>query len=265
MKPANAALIKDCLHASTGRLSSLFLPPVKKYAILTAGRSGSNLLVSLIKSIPKTRQHGEIIGEYQLQSASVRRRICSVGPEAYLDRRLSRMSNEAIVGVKLLYRHLEDDYGEKFGITDTSGLTEYLRSAEDIRLIHLKRKDRLAAVISTRLAYESREWVGGSYGDRTLVLPVDWVRRRFERLENWEAKIARTYRSDRLLEMTYEDLIAQKDVEMRRLCDFLDVPPAPFHSKMSKQNKRAKSEVVENFAELKDAFAHTRYAPLFEE
>ncbi|WP_422050601.1 sulfotransferase [Shimia sp.] len=264
MKPANAALIKDCLHASAGRISDLFLPPVKKYAILSAGRSGSNLLVSLIKSIPKTRQHGEIIGEYQLQSAAVRRRITGAGAQSYLERRLSRMSNEDIVGVKLLYRHLESDYGEKFGISDTSGVLPYLRAAEDIRLIHLRRKDKLAVLISTRLAYESGEWVGGSYGDRTLELPVDWVRDRFEWLESWETRIAEAFPPSRLLQMTYEDLVAQKEAEMQRLCAFLDVPPAPFHSKMSKQNKRPKSEVVKNFAELKDAFAGTRYAPLFE-
>ncbi|WP_372574041.1 sulfotransferase [Ruegeria jejuensis] len=264
MTPARAALIKDCLHASAGRVCDAFLPELKKYVVLSAGRSGSNLLVSFIKSIPKNIQHGEIIGEFQLQSMAVRQRINKTGPAAYLDRRLSRMTTETLTGAKLLYRHLEDDYGEKFGIPGTGGLLDHLLSRDDIRIVHLSRRDKLAVLISTRLAYETGEWVGGSYGDRTVHLPVDWVRDRFAWLEGWEDRIAASFPAQRVLQMTYEELVSDTGGEMQRLFRFLDVPAAPVHSSMSKQNKRPKPEVIENYAELKEAFSGTPHAPLFD-
>ncbi len=264
MNPAHSVLIKDFLHVAAGRVSDIFLPELKKYAIISAGRSGSNLLVSLLKSTPKNIQHGEIVGEYQLQSATVRRRINKVGPTAYLDRRLSRMATEKLTGVKLLYRHLEDDYGEKYGIPGTGALIDHLLASEDIRVIHLCRKDRLAVLVSNRLAYETGEWVGGAYGGKTVVLPVDWVQENFTWLEGWENRIAEVFPRQRVLQMTYEELVSGTEEEMGRVFRFLELPASPVHSTMSRQNKRLKSEVIENYAELKEAFSGTRYASLFD-
>jgi len=258
-------LIKDGLQATAGKIADVFLPGLKKYVIVSAGRSGSNLLVSLLKSAPRNTQHGEVIGEFHLQSMAVRRRINKVGPAAYVARRLGRMTTENLVGIKLLYRHLESDYGEKFGIPGTGTVIDHLCSDDEIRVVHLRRRDKLAVLISTRLAYETGEWVGGSYGNQTVVLPVDWVQDRFSWLEHWEDRVARVFPEPRVLQMTYEDLVANTVEEMDRLFGFLEMPSSPVQSKMSRQNKRPKSEVIENYSELREAFSGTPYAPLFEE
>jgi LPS sulfotransferase NodH len=265
MQPHYAVPLKDLLHATAGATASLALPPVKKFVILSSGRSGSNLLTSFMKSHPRVFQHGEIFGEFQLESPSVRRRINRAGLGAYLDRRLSRLTIEEAVGVKILYSNLEPRYGEVRGIPGTDTLMDHMLADPALRIIHLRREDKLAMLISMRLANELGQWVSGSYGDTTVTLPVDWVREQFVWLEGWEARIVAHFPEERLLDMSYEGLVADTPGEMARLFAFLDLKTAPVRSRMSKQNKRGKAEVVENYAELSAAFADTQYAPMFTE
>lgn len=265
MQPHFTVPIKDALHATVGTAASLFMPPVRKFAILSSGRAGSNLLKSLMKSHPEVFQHGEIFGEFQLESPSVRRRINKLGVGAYLDRRLSRMTTERLTGVKILYGNLEARYGKVRGIPGNEVLLPHMLADPSIRFVHLRRKDKLALLISLRLAGELHNWESGSYGDKTVEMPVDWVRDRFAWLESWEERIAQEFPEDRLLQMTYEDLSADTPGQMARLFEFLDLEPAEVKSRMSKQNTRSKAEVVENFAELKAAFAGTAYEGLFED
>lgn len=264
MDPKYAMLIKDALHKTVGITASLILPPVKKFVILSSGRSGSNLLASFMKSHPKIFQHGEIFGEFQLEYPSVRRRINRAGLGTYLDQRLSRMTTEEAAGVKILYGNLEPRYGEIRGIPGTDALMDHMLADPAIRIVHLRREDKLAMLISMRLANELSQWVSGSYGDTTVILPVDWVREQFAWLEGWEARIASHFPEDRLLDMSYEGLVADTSGEMARLVEFLELKAAPVSSRMSRQNKRSKAEVVENYAELCEAFAGTPYAPMFE-
>ena len=133
MQPGYSVPIKDLLHASIGAAASLILPPVKKFVILSSGRSGSNLLSSLMKSHPKVTQHGEVFGEFQLESQLVRRRINQAGACRYLDRRLGRMTTEEAAGVKILYGNLEARYGEVRGIPGNDALLGHLQTSPDIR------------------------------------------------------------------------------------------------------------------------------------
>lgn len=250
---------------TVGAAASLVLAPVKKFVILSSGRSGSNLLTSFMKSHPRVFQHGEIFGEFQLESLSVRRRINRSGLGSYLDRRLGRLTIEEAAGVKILYGNLESRYGEVRGIPGTGELMDHMLADPSIRIVHLRREDKLAMLISMRLANELGQWVSGSYGDTTVTLPIDWVREQFAWLEGWETRIAEHFPSDRLFDMSYEGLVTDTPGEMARLFAFLNIEAAPVSSRMSKQNKRAKAEVVENYAELSAAFAGTPYARMFKE
>ncbi len=264
MRPHYSTLLKDILHRTVGKTAAAFSPPVKKFIILSSGRAGSNLLVSLMKSHPGIFQHSEILGEFQLESQLIRRRISKVGVNAYLDRRLSRIGFEKAIGLKLLYGNLEARYGEVRGVPGVEHLLEHVLKNPNIRVIHLRREDKLALLVSIRLANELRQWVSGGYGDTTIEMPVEWVTQKFEWLEAWEARIAQLFPASRLHQMTYEQLAGNTETEMRRLFSFLDLEPAETQSRMSKQNKRTKSEIIENFEELRSAFSGSRFAPLFD-
>lgn len=265
LKPGYTVPVKDLLRLTVGRASSLMLPDTKRFIVLTSGRSGSNLLVSLMNAHRGIRQHGEIFGEYQLGSRSVRRRINNAGAARYLDQRLERMAFELATGVKVLYGNMEAQYGRERGISGIEALPQSIVADSRLFVVHLVRMNKLATVVSAGLADKTRQWLHGSYGDQRIRLSVDWLQSRFEWLAEWEDWVHRAIPASRVLRTTYEDLVADTDGEIGRVFDFLGVPRAEVASPVKRQSRRSKSEVVENFAELRAAFHGTPYAPMFDE
>lgn len=265
MKPEYSTAIRDLLHASVGRTANLVLPPVTRFAVISSGRSGSNFLNSLMRSHRRVVQHGEIFGEFHLEAQSVRDRINRAGIIGYLNRRLDRMGIEHATGIKLLYNNFEERYGHVRGIPGTEQILPYMIEDPDIRIVHLVREDKLATLISHELAMGSKQWVKGGYGARTVHLDPDWVQGMFEKIDRWEARIPTLFADNRRLDMTYDTLVSQTESEMKRVFDFLNLAPVAVKSPLTKQNKRAKSQVVENFNELRQAFAGTPYEDLIRE
>lgn len=265
MKPSYTVPAKDLLRLTVGRASSLMLPDTKRFMVLTSGRSGSNLLVSLMKAHRGIRQHGEIFGEYQLESKRVRRRINQIGVARYLDQRLERIAFESATGVKLLYGNMESQYGRERGIHGVGALPRHIAADPRLLVVHLVRRDRFATVISAGLANKTRQWLNGSYGGQRVRLPVEWVQSRFEWLEAWDDWVDQAIPPSRLLQINYETLVADTGAEIGRVFDFLGVRRTEVVSSVRKQRKRPKSKVVENFGELRAAFRGTPYAPMFDE
>lgn len=265
MKPKYSTALRDGLHYSVGKVADALLPPTKKMIIVSPGRAGSNLLMSFIKSIPSNFQHGEIFGEYQVQSAAVRSKINSAGPIEYLNRRLNRTTTESFTGVKILYRHFEPEYGDKYGIPGNGVLWEHICERDDIFVVHQHRVDKFSMLLSNRLAFASDQWTGGSYNGAQVHMPVDWVEEQLEWLESWELKIAAEVPADRLLDMTYENLTQDTEGELKKFFAFMNVPEVPVQSKMTKQNKKTKAESIDNYDQLRAHFAETRFAPFFNE
>ncbi len=265
MDPRLSMPIKNLLRLTIGRAADAVLPGTTRFVVLTSGRSGSNFLTSLMKSHRRIVQHGEIFGEFQLRSSLVRNHINRVGVTSYLDRRLERMTWEAATGVKILYGNLEPGYGENWGIPGNDALPGHISDDPDLRIIHLVREDKLAMLVSARLASKTRTWLKGSYGGQSVTLPADWVRSRFEWLETWENWVATAIPPDRVLQTTYETLVARQSPEVDRVFKFLGVPPATVTSPLKKQLRRPKSEVVRNYRELCAEFRGTRYEALFSE
>ena len=139
-------LTKDLLRASTGRLGDTFCSPSTKLVIFSRGRTGSNLLVSLLRSHPQIWHHHEIFGEYYLQHDFIRNEVNRLGAVAYFERVLQRMFIERVVGVKFLYFHLEPEWARQWNVPDVPTLLPVLRQRRDLRIIHLKRRNHLATL-----------------------------------------------------------------------------------------------------------------------
>ena len=175
------------------------------------------------------------------------------------------MAFELATGVKILYGNLEPNYGRERGIPGTEALPRHIANDPSLRIIHLVREDKLATLISAKLARKTQQWQEGSYGGQSIGLPVDWVRSQFEWLEAWEDWVATTIPPSQVIQTTYESLVADTSAETNRVFEFLGVPPAQVTSPLKKQLRRPKLEVVENYRELSKAFRGTRYAPMFAE
>jgi LPS sulfotransferase NodH len=150
-----------------------------------------------------------------------------------------------------------------------------LRERKDLRIIHLKRRNLLATLVSWKLAHQTQRWQRRDHGrlahddsvyrDITIKLTYEECREEFAQTERWQQFYDAAFGQHRFLEMHYEDLVADRRREMRRVLEFLKLENRELQSPLRKQNPRTLEEVVENFAELRRRFANTRYADFFTE
>jgi hypothetical protein len=68
-----------------------------------------------------------------------------------------------------------------------------------------------------------------------------------------------------MLEVFYENLVAEQQAECDRILDFLGVCRRPLVTQIKKQRTRPLREVIENYHELKKHFAGTEWARFFDE
>jgi Sulfotransferase family len=256
---------KDVLRSTVGRATSAWLPPPGKLVIFSRGRTGSNLLGSLLKSHPDVRHHGEIFGEYYIQNTLIKRQINKIGPVNYFDNISRRMLTEKVVGVKFLYYQLEPAYAGRWGVENLPEMLPALQARTDIKFVHLKRRNKLATLISRKLAARSGKYVGGSYGDGRLILTSQECLAEFQAIERWEDLYDSEFASHDVIEMYYEDLVKSVEREMGRVCAPFDLEAAHLGSRMHKQNTRSPIDLIENWDELERSFAATPYAWFFAE
>jgi LPS sulfotransferase NodH len=268
---------KDLLRASIGRLGDALYPPPIKLVIFSRGRTGSNLLGWLLKSHPGICHHGEICGESYLQHSFFRNEINRVGVVPYFEWATRRMFAERVVGVKFLYHQLEPEHAARWNVPALPALLPHFQKRTDFRIIHLKRRNRLATLVSWKLARQTDRWTqlgsgrlsrslrsGDSlYGELTINLSHEECQSEFDRIDTWERFYDAAFAKHRYIDMYYEDLAADRRGEMRRALELLGLEDRELHAPLSQQNTRGLEDVVENFAELRERFAHTPYGAFF--
>ena len=264
MNPVVARRLKNVSADLIGRPVGIFSKAPRRFVIFTNGRTGSNLLVSLLRAHPHFRVHSEVFGEHQIDVKGIRRMIARRGPVRYLDRCFRRMTIERYVGIKMLYYNVEENYGVKRGVPGLSALKPVILSDPDMMFIHLKRKNHVNRLISNALAQASGQFLNGSYLDEQIRVDLDWAESELQRMRRWECEFDAELPADRTFELTYEDLIQDRAKAMSELFDFFDADQIPVTSPMKKQGKRPHCESIKNYDELKSRFAKTEFAPMFE-
>jgi len=209
------------------------------------------------------RMYGEVIGSYYLRQNLVRRKLCRDGAEAYFDMIMARMLSETHVGIKVLYNQLTPGFADYNDLDALRLAREALARDTSLHVIHLRRENLLDVVISIELARETRRYIGADYGDAQVRLPVQLCKRQISELEAQEEEFRQLFRHHPYIETTYEDLVEHPEHNLEKICSFIDLPIFPVVTQMRRQRNRSYDCVLENYAELKDALADTRYADFF--
>lgn len=246
------------------------LPDPTPYCIVTHGRTGSNLLCSLLRSHPKVHDAGEALGDWAFahEGSTLRRDLLERGSTAYVTAMYRRQRLESASGIKVLYAQFEPEYAARQGVPDLVDLLTFLRRERAIRIIHLKRENRLETLVSMDVARDVREHRlvagdGAAHGSTISLSPQRCVQE-FTRIGEWEKRFDDAFRQHALLDVTYEALVADRDHESRRVQDFLGVPLRPLQTDLRKQIRRPMAQVIENYAELTAALAATPWARYFD-
>lgn len=245
------------------------LPAPTKFAIIARGRTGSNLLLSLLTS-PGIRMCGEVIGESVLRHADRKEAILALGgPARYVQRCFRRERWESAVGIKILYHQFDDCYGQKWGVDDLPSVLELLTSNKHIRIIHMKRRNRLNTLTSIRVAVITEQWSlrdeAKRVDDVRIKVTAEECEEEFHRIERWERQYDEIFHSHNMIEVYFEDLVSRMDLECNRILDFLGVQRRSLSTPMLRQRTRPVSDIIENYGELKAHFARTEWARFFNE
>jgi LPS sulfotransferase NodH len=235
-------------RAMASRLGFRLIGAEPRFVIVTAGRTGSELLVSLLSSHPKIVCEGEIM--------SIRRFI----PSAFLLRRgaMARLSGRAY-GFKLL-----PDQARLQFRADPAG---YIRSLHEngFRIIHLERRDWLQQAISVNRALTTQFHFrrGESAGFVPIRVDPVAVLTALSVFEDRVTFLRAAVASLPTLELVYEDDLETEEQQARtvdRICAHLGLPTAPVQAGLVKLTPRSVAEQVENFDDVVALVGATRFA-----
>jgi LPS sulfotransferase NodH len=168
------------------------------------------------------------------------------------------------VGFKIFYYHPNDEHN--------SELWETLINMENLRVIHLKRRNILRTLISRKIAEIQDQWAktnkeiqSRNKVPKQVSISVEDLNKGFNQTRRWENDGAHKFADHPIIDVYYEDLVENKDAELRKIWEFLDVSTFEAKTPLKKQNPESLSELLTNFDEISTYFLDTEWHPFFVE
>jgi hypothetical protein len=235
------------------------------------------MLASMLDSHPKVRCHGEVLGggggqvgdrlvgvDYEA-NPGLRERLVAMrdrDPVEFLREWVYTVDAEGAAGFKIKYEELLKP--------DFASVLSWLVNDRSIHVVHLVRRNRLKRLVSQITAIRI-------YGAFQITDPkqrppaprfrlsADECLADFERQERREGRFGRLFKTHEVFDTSYEDLMEPGGSTLREIQRFLGVDPVELRTWTRKMNPEELSDVLENYAELREAFSDTRYAAYFED
>ena len=244
-------------------------PSATLFLIITRGRTGSNFLLSLLDSHSDIKHWSEIFGEWKIRQEDLKAEIINQGPIAYIIDCFDNASGKAALGMKMLYYQFGKDYESEWGIAGLSDVLDFFLSDNNLKIIHLKRQNRLKTLVSMQVAGKSQQYALHNEADRIEDIQVELTLadciREFNLIGQWEREFDYTFRHHNSLDIYYEDLVSDTTRVCIDLLDFLQVPQQTLQCNLLQQNTRPLYDTVKNYGYLKDQFAGTAWSSYFED
>jgi hypothetical protein len=276
-----------------------------RFIILAPARSGSNLLASQLNAHPDMVCFAELFNYtvdfiiydvdgydgHSPEDIALRER----DRPAFLRTRIFGQHDEGIhaVGFKLPYEHI-------WLVPD---VLEWLLAQDDLRVIHLRRRNLLRARVSLRIAEMTKVWMerkpppltslltpanafralrhpgratnavratlwpklpGPQAQREPITISVDECKFYFAWVEENAAQYGSAFGDHPVLTIYYEDLVANREAVLHELQMFLGLKPRPLRVATRQQNPEPLEELIANYDELREAFRDTEYGVFFD-
>lgn len=241
-----------------------------KFIILGMPRSGSNYLASSLRSHKNIIAYGELFNEqsrmrgdilwdtqgYQTTQDAIMLR--DADPIVFIESMVYRKMAGSVkaVGFKLFYHHADKDW---------ECVWPYLKS-QDLKVLHLKRKNYLKAYLSMNVAMQTRQFVlMGNKASQQQPVKLDYEKclRWFERSKKWEEQYDTFFKDSMVL--YYDNLVNDYDQQFIAIQEYLNVRISDVSSAMKKQAQLPLYRAIENYEQLKRDFSGTEWESFFEE
>lgn len=228
----------------------------QKFMVLTRSRTGSNLLISLLNS------HPLIHAEYEVFARIRGRSVKQVFNKTYS----KQPQKVKAVGFKLFYYHPIDDKHQ------VKALWDHLSNDREIRIIHLKRRNKLRMIVSRTIAEQQDIWSQkGARLDQSheveskrIMLSEAALEKEFLESVDLESQYAERLINHNILDIYYENMVENVDAATGQIFDFLGLPPYQPKTSFRKQNIEPLSELISNYASLRQYFAGSQWELFFE-
>lgn len=243
---AQLLALSSRLRAATARRAR----NLPTFVVLSRGRTGSTLLLDLLRCHPLVHCDGEILSY----------RLLVTSPEELLRSRAALFPSRAY-GFKLRPAHYQTQR-----IRDPGAFFAALLK-EGWRLVHLTRRNVLRVALS-RLALAQTRIVHRKVGDR----PVDaaHIHVRSDDLFSLLAEVERETQTERELlasiphiSLTYEEDLLHAECRqpaLDRVFSFLELPPVAVSTRYQRLTSDRLSDFVQNYHQLADMLAGTEYS-----
>jgi LPS sulfotransferase NodH len=242
---------------------------MKAYVLLCHARSGSTLIARGLK------QHSEVLmfGEVFNKNAGERARFSAVDGRVWRDDEdgeafvrdvvYGPRQDAGAVGFKLMYSDVWRG--------ESASAWSYVVARRDVRVVHIRRDDLLAGLISLEVARRSRQWTLDSQSQvAPEVIPpfrieVERCEKYFAKHVEWGNAARAALTGHRYRELEYaRDISGRFESAMQSVFRFLDVPPVPVRETLIKQATLSPRRQLSNYDELAAHFQKTELGRFFD-
>lgn len=221
-----------------------------KFIIVSRSRSGSNFLLTKLDSHPNIDSKGAPFANLEgVSSLEKWEGIFSKKPKSIKQ-----------VGFKIFYYHPNDDSGKK--------IWDILESDKSIKIIHLKRENKLKTIVSWEIAEKNNIWANSketSFTKESKIVRIEKEKLKdiLNRMKSFESNFESRFSQHNKTEITYEELI-KSEASFKGILNFLNVDSSiNLETPIKKQNKETVKDLLENFDDLKSDFQNTEFEHLF--
>lgn len=248
----------------------------KAFMITCPARSGSTMLVHLLRSHPEICAHDEVFSPDKVKGITGTYLQQSKEDPGYIDRLSAQRFRDPI---KFLYQVILDPQGKKMVgfklkhdelvLPGYKVLRDEIASNASLRIIHLRRDNLLRRYLSHYIAMHVTH-VTLAVGEQPipelspLRLEPAACEKDFETILAREKEFAALFAGHPGFSISYEEMVARDPGKLAGLLDFLGVSQRELTTPTRKLGRDDLRVMITNFDELRDYFSKTRFAKFFE-
>lgn len=231
------------------------------FLIISRSRTGSTLLMTSLNSHPNIMCLGERLNFLRRNEKSRRRNPVSIIKNIYG----KQPGYTKAAGFKLFYSH-PNDASE----SEREAIWAQLAAIDGLKIINLRRKNVVRALISKEIAAQSGEYFStkksdGPKSNKKIEFRPEKLHEELGKNEHREKTCLSRFNHCEKLEITYEQLVSNPSETHQALCEFLNVDQVCLSSDLKKQNPEPIKEILTNYVELEEYFSDTEYSHFFQE
>jgi len=153
--------------------------------------------------------------------------------------------------------------------TEDRDVWKYILDDPKIKIIHLVRKNKLRTYISGEIAKKTDKWTLKSKDkinlkEKQIEIDFNDFHTRISKIYAFENETRENFKNHSFVEVSYEDLVYERENTMSKIFNFLGVKTSNFKTSYKKQNSEALSDLITNFDDFQALLKKSEYSNFLE-